>query len=930
MDTFAPRDSARLWSVPTRGVALALVAALMACSSGPEGELPADHGAVRLKLEASSQVSITVRDLFDLSRVYLVDCEETVDGSGQRFCDQLIVLAAGAYEITVQSQDESCWSEQPRHLVLVEEKQTVEVESRLICGENKGGLDVIVTSRYGPSITDLSFWFEDSGEPASEYICRCNQDVRVELQVVDPDTACEALTFGWFAEDDLGNDVTLSLLSDFQAIPGAPCRFSALINASSPLGTYQLTFTVTDGDTPPSSATFPVHLIACDCFHENVGTATGTYLGVDYSSNDRAYFWTDGPLETPLLAMTEAEPVTWSASAAPLAIVDGVDLGGLTDYLFFFADGRDLANWAGTSRGYLGQVAVDGIQAIQRTAGSVPYAGTIHTNATSLANWLNIINENPGQASGIVNQVALINNLESNLVSALLQVNALPATPGFASVSSSSLNGLNTLNGIYETFVINVTSGFTVPAKIYITGDPGDVYVLRWDLDANFADGYEGQVYFQGGAAIVPQGGLTPTNFINVAGELAASAGGTTPLPPYPQGPRYADGSGALIIGGSDFVGGGFFTGYWLTTGAPTIAGPSGLWVGPNATLTSAIFVGGWYTLATRFSLTAGSSGVYVSPNPYTQPTPAVDLEKYVSPDDGVTWFDADTPPGPDVVSGVQPRFRFVVTNTGGRALVNVTVTDSVLGTIGTIGALGPGQSQEFLVTGTWAAGQQMNLGTATGIDPTTGTPYSDQDPAYYFGVSASVLVKKYVSPDGISWDDAEVFPGPFLPLGTHPQFKFVVTNDGSVPLSNVTLTDSVYGLVASIPSLAVGASQTFYLTGTWSPGPHLNVVTATGYYNAAPVTDTDVANYYGAHDPAIDLQKYVSVDDGATWKDADTPPGPFLPSGTVPQFRFFVTNSGHAPLEDVTVVDNVIGFVGSVSLLFPGDVHEWVFVGVP
>jgi len=31
-----------------------------------------------------------------------------------------------------------------------------------------------------------------------------------------------------------------------------------------------------------------------------------------------------------------------------------------------------------------------------------------------------------------------------------------------------------------------------------------------------------------------------------------------------------------------------------------------------------------------------------------------------------------------------------------------------------------------------------------------------------------------------------------------------------------------------------------------------------------------------------------------------------------------------------VTGVDNVIGYVGSVPVLLPGDVYEWVVVGVP
>jgi len=63
----------------------------------------------------------------------------------------------------------------------------------------------------------------------------------------------------------------------------------------------------------------------------------------------------------------------------------------------------------------------------------------------------------------------------------------------------------------------------------------------------------------------VPHGGLTPANFVHVAGDINASGGGSTPPPPYPQGPRFDNGQGALVAGGADYNGGGFFTGYWLT-----------------------------------------------------------------------------------------------------------------------------------------------------------------------------------------------------------------------------------------------------------------------------------------------------------------------------------------------------------------------------
>ncbi|HEY9599839.1 MAG TPA: hypothetical protein V6D33_19430, partial [Cyanophyceae cyanobacterium] len=308
------------------------------------------------------------------------------------------------------------------------------------------------------------------------------------------------------------------------------------------------------------------------------------------------------------------------------------NLGRLTDYLFVFTNGSTDANWQGATKGFVGNVAVDGIQASERTSGGVPYAGTIYTNDTSLGAWNNIVTQNSGQASAATGETARISALETDLANAFTQINALSVTAGFDGVSSTSLNGLNTQDGVNKTYVINVTTGFQVSSKINITGDAGDVFILRWDSDKNLSNGYNGQVKFQSGGAIVPLGGLTVSNFINVAGDINASGGGSNPASPYPQGPRLDDGTGALINGGSNFSGGGFFTGYWLTTGDPTKNFET-------ASLSNAIFAGGWYTTTTKFSMTSGTSGVHVCADTATQ-NPGSRTANFWSSSTGQTFWD--------------------------------------------------------------------------------------------------------------------------------------------------------------------------------------------------------------------------------------------------------------------------------------------------
>ncbi len=319
-----------------------------------------------------------------------------------------------------------------------------------------------------------------------------------------------------------------------------------------------------------------------------------------------------------------------SGSGSSGGEIGGIDLGSLTDYLFFFADANQDANWQGATKGFVGDVAVDGLQADERTSGGVPYAGTIFTNDSTLGAWADIVDQNdptdvdPAQAFASTGNTTLISDLEADLNNAFTQINGLTVTAGFENRTADSLNGLNTQNGIAETIVINITD-FGLSNSATITGDAEDVFVLRWDEDENFANGYDGQVKFSGGKTIIPAGDLTPANFINVAGDINASGGGSNPAaPPYPQGPRLDDGEGALITNADDFSGGGFFTGYWLTTGDPNKNFE-------NSSLSNGIFVGGWYTTNTKFSMTSGTSGVYVSPNPATQTQlPDGEVEDYL------------------------------------------------------------------------------------------------------------------------------------------------------------------------------------------------------------------------------------------------------------------------------------------------------------
>ena len=203
------------------------------------------------------------------------------------------------------------------------------------------------------------------------------------------------------------------------------------------------------------------------------------------------------------------------------------------------------------------------------------------------------------------------------------------------------------------------------------------------------------------------------------------------------------------------------------------------------------------------------------------------------------------------------------------------------------------------------------------------------------------------------------------------------------MPLSNVTLTDNVYTITGCVfPNpLEPGQSQTCGLGPiTAEAGQHTDTATARGQYGATTVSDSDDANYYRAAAdgdadgrrarrrrtatptatatstptatatptrtptptatptntptrtptptntpipaaPAIDVEKYVSVDGQLTWQDADAPTGPQATAGSSVYFRFVVTNVGNVPLSNVTLSDNVytLNRCNVPALLAPG-----------
>ena len=309
----------------------------------------------------------------------------------------------------------------------------------------------------------------------------------------------------------------------------------------------------------------------------------------------------------------------------------------------------------------------------------------------------------------------------------------------------------------------------------------------------------------------------------------------------------------------------------------------------------------------------------------YGLPNISIDIEKLVSVDGGLTWLDADAAPGPNAAVPGNVRFKVIVTNNSNVALTGIVVQDTDFVFTGVSTTLGIGASDESDVLVVPAVvGQHENLASVIGY---YGQLYdTDEDYAHYWGLAQiGIDIEKYVSVDGgITWVDADMAPGPNATVPGNVRFKVVVTNAGNVPLTGIMVNDTDFTFTGVATSLAVGASdESDVLVVPAVVGQHENLATVVGYYNQESVTDQDYAHYWGLPRIEIDIEKYVSVDGGITWIDADTAPGP---NATVPgnvQFKVRVTNNSNVALTGIVVEDTDFTFTGVSTSLGIGEWDE-------
>ncbi|HVL25205.1 MAG TPA: PT domain-containing protein, partial [Thermomicrobiales bacterium] len=248
-----------------------------------------------------------------------------------------------------------------------------------------------------------------------------------------------------------------------------------------------------------------------------------------------------------------------------------------------------------------------------------------------------------------------------------------------------------------------------------------------------------------------------------------------------------------------------------------------------------------------------------------------------------------------DASVGDEIIYKLVATNTGNVTLSNVSIVDSLVGTLDCVQPvnLAPGATLECEAT--YAITQDdIDRAEVVNTANASGTFDGEQVPSNQASETVFLLHK----PD-IDLDKSGVFNAPTEanPLGTIT-YSFVVTNDGNVTLTGVYISDPLLGSSPiAVGTLAPAASQT--VTATYvvtqadtDRGVVENVAEVRGFPpQDDSVSDDSDATVAIPQNPVLTITKVADVDSG-------------LEAGDVVTYTITVANAGNVTLTNVTVSD--------------------------
>jgi uncharacterized repeat protein (TIGR01451 family) len=372
----------------------------------------------------------------------------------------------------------------------------------------------------------------------------------------------------------------------------------------------------------------------------------------------------------------------------------------------------------------------------------------------------------------------------------------------------------------------------------------------------------------------------------------------------------------------------GITTANWTCVGAG--GGVCGIASGVGGISTTASLpVGGTATYTLTMSVPAGFTGDLINTASVTNPPDAPDPD----PSTNVST-DTNQPATPAMTIvktgtlndldgdglldlGETISYSFVVRNTGNIVLTGVTVNDPLVTVSQAPQTLAPGGS--FTFTASYSpiqadidAGQVSNTATGTGTPPSGPPINSPPDTAVVPPqLTPGLVIVKTGTLNDLDADG-------LIDLGETISYAFLVTNTGSVTMTNVMVNDPLVNIDQGPQTLAPGASFTF--TATYTPiqadidnGSVTNTATGTGTDPGGTTSESppDTVTVPPDQTPGLTIVKTGTLND----LDGDG----LLDPGETIGYSFLVRNTGTVTQTNVTVNDPLVTIDQGPQTLAPG-----------
>ncbi len=332
-----------------------------------------------------------------------------------------------------------------------------------------------------------------------------------------------------------------------------------------------------------------------------------------------------------------------------------------------------------------------------------------------------------------------------------------------------------------------------------------------------------------------------------------------------------------------------------------------------------------------------------VDPDPVF--TPSIDIEKLTNGNQADDINDSDVP---TILEGNTVTWTYLVTNTGETDLINLTVSDDIEGLVCEIDFLAMGQTTICSLQGSAQIGEYENTADVIGFpvdedgNPTGDNPVSDQDISHYIGEEIPVDPDPVFTPsidiekltNGNQADDINDSDVPTILEGNAVTWTYIITNTGERDLIDLVVNDNVEGLVCEIGYLAIGQSTLCSINGTAQNESYENIADVIGFpvdsegnlTGDIPVTDSDPSHYIGidvptepfpVYTPSISVEKLTN---GFQADDANGPDVPLIEEGAEVTWTYIVSNNGETEISNISVNDNMEGFICEIDFLAIGE----------